>query len=59
MGLFLDSENRRAFKVYMNYPWLDEYLLAMKDETKDFKEEWQWTMCTGIPFDWKDAYLMN
>jgi predicted DNA-binding protein (MmcQ/YjbR family) len=27
----------------MNYLWLDEYLLAMKGVTKDFKEEWQWT----------------
>ncbi len=27
----------------MNYPWLDEYLLSMKQATKDYKEEWQWT----------------
>lgn len=26
----------------INYPWLDEYLLANPGATKDFKEEWGW-----------------
>lgn len=26
----------------MRYTWLDEYLLAKKGVTKDFKEEWGW-----------------
>lgn len=26
----------------MRYTWIDEYLLAMKGATKDFKEEWNW-----------------
>lgn len=26
----------------MKYNWIDEYLLAKKAVTKDFKEEWNW-----------------
>lgn len=26
----------------MRYTWIDQYLLAMKGVTKDFKEEWNW-----------------
>lgn len=26
----------------MSYPWLDEYLIAKKGVTKDFKAEWGW-----------------
>ncbi|WP_124068398.1 MmcQ/YjbR family DNA-binding protein [Clostridium sp. E02] len=27
----------------MRYQWMDEYLMAMKGVSKDFKEEWSWT----------------
>lgn len=27
----------------MGYPWIDEYLKAMKGVSSDFKEEWNWT----------------
>mgnify|MGYP006972155779 CR=1 FL=1 len=26
----------------MKYDWIDEYLMAKKAVTKDFKEEWNW-----------------
>ena len=26
----------------MKYDWIDEYLLAKKGVSKDFKEEWNW-----------------
>ena len=26
----------------MKYPWIDEYLLAKRGVTKDFKQEWGW-----------------
>ena len=27
----------------MKYGWMDEYLLAKKGVTRDFKQEWNWT----------------